>query len=87
MWLFANTDPQRASIFTKSPSEVFDPAAREIAMGSKHVIDETQKLPGERFKLPWPQRIKMNESLRKKIASFLCRKRCGFWVGRYTSMA
>jgi len=65
--LCANTDPQRDSIFTKGPADVLDHATSEIAIGSKLGIDATKKLPGEGFKRPWPQLIKMDEAVRKKI--------------------
>ncbi len=65
--LFANTDPQRDSIFTKGPSDVLDHATSEIASGSKLGIDATKKLPGEGFKRPWPPLIKMSEEIRRKV--------------------
>ena len=65
--LFANTDPQRDSIFTKGPSDVLDHATSEIASGSKQGIDATKKLPGEGFKRPWPPLIKMDESVKAKV--------------------
>ena len=67
--LCANTDPQRDSLFTKGPSDVLDHATSEIAMGSKMGMDATKKLPGEGFKRTWPPLIKMDESVRKKIAA------------------
>src|SRR5262245_12069390 len=67
--LFANTDPQRDSIFTKGPADVLDHATSEIAIGSKLGIDATKKLPGEGFKRPWPPLIKMDESVKAKIAA------------------
>ncbi|MCX6981776.1 MAG: UbiD family decarboxylase [Verrucomicrobia bacterium] len=67
--LCANTDPQRDSLFTKGPSDVLDHATSEIALGSKMGMDATKKLPGEGFKRTWPPLIKMDESVRKKIAT------------------
>ncbi len=69
--LCANTDPQRDSIFTKGPSDVLDHATSEIASGSKLGIDATKKLPGEGFKRPWPPLIKMDESVKVKVAKIL----------------
>jgi 4-hydroxy-3-polyprenylbenzoate decarboxylase len=69
--LYANTDPQRDSIFTKGPSDVLDHANSEMAMGSKLGIDATKKLPGEGFKRPWPPLIKMNDEVRRKVDSLL----------------
>jgi 4-hydroxy-3-polyprenylbenzoate decarboxylase len=69
--LFANTDPQRDSLFTKGPSDVLDHATSEIASGSKLGFDATKKLPGEGFKRPWPPLIKMDENVRRKIDALL----------------
>jgi 4-hydroxy-3-polyprenylbenzoate decarboxylase len=65
--LFANTDPQRDSIFTKGPSDVLDHATSEIAIGSKLGFDATKKLPGEGFKRPWPPLIKMDAVVKAKV--------------------
>jgi 4-hydroxy-3-polyprenylbenzoate decarboxylase len=65
--LFANTDPQRDSIFTKGPSDVLDHATSEIASGSKLGIDATKKLPGEGFKRLWPPLIRMDEAVKAKV--------------------
>ena len=65
--LFANTDPQRDSIFTKGPSDVLDHATSEIASGSKQGFDATKKLPGEGFKRPWPPLIKMDAAVKAKV--------------------
>ena len=65
--LFANTDPQRDSIFTKGPSDVLDHATSEIAMGSKLGIDATKKIPGEGFKRPWPPLIKMDAEVMARV--------------------
>ena len=66
--LCANTDPQRDSIFTKGPADVLDHATSEIAIGSKLGIDATKKLPGEGFKRPWPPLLKMDDSVKAKVA-------------------
>ena len=52
--IYANTDPQRDSIFTKGPADVLDHATSEIAMRTKLGIDAPHKLAGEGFKRPWP---------------------------------
>ena len=65
--LFANTDPQRDSLFTKGPSDVLDHATSEIAIGSKLGIDATKKIPGEGFKRPWPPLIKMDAAVKAKV--------------------
>ena len=45
--LYANTDPQHDSIFTKGLADVLEHATSEITIGSKLGIDATKKLPGE----------------------------------------
>ncbi|MCP5520881.1 MAG: UbiD family decarboxylase [Verrucomicrobiales bacterium] len=69
--LCANTDPQRDSIFTKGPADVLDHATGEIAIGSKLGIDATKKLPGEGFRRPWPPLIRMDEGVRRRVATLL----------------
>jgi len=69
--LFANTDPQRDSLFTKGPSDVLDHATSEIASGSKLGIDATKKLPGEGFKRQWPPLIKMDAAVKAKVEQIL----------------
>jgi 4-hydroxy-3-polyprenylbenzoate decarboxylase len=68
--LCATTDPQRDSIFTRGPADVLDHATPELAVGSKLGFDATKKLPGEGFKRPWPPLIKMDESVKTKMAQF-----------------
>jgi len=69
--LFANTDPQRDSIFTKGPSDVLDHATTDIAMGSKLGFDATKKIPGEGFKRAWPPLIKMDAAVKAKVEKML----------------
>jgi 4-hydroxy-3-polyprenylbenzoate decarboxylase len=66
--LCANTDPQRDAIFTKGPADVLDHATTDLGIGSKMGIDATHKLPGEGHKRGWPPLIKMDESIKRKIA-------------------
>jgi len=65
--LCANTDPQRDSLFTKSPSGVLDHATSEIPIGSKLGIDATKELPSEGFKRPWSPLIKMDEVVQRNV--------------------
>jgi len=67
--LCANTEPQRDAIFTKGPADVLDHATSEFAMGTKMGIDATHKLPGEGHKRGWPPLIRMDEEIRRKVAS------------------
>jgi 3-polyprenyl-4-hydroxybenzoate decarboxylase len=49
------------------PVDVLDHATSEIASGSKLGIDATKKIPGEGFKRPWPQLIKMDAAVKAKV--------------------
>ena len=51
----------------RSPTDVLDHATSEIASGGKLGIDATKKLPGERFKRPWPTLIKMDATVKAKV--------------------
>ena len=65
--LFADTDPQRDSLFTRGPSDVLDHATNEIGVGSKMGFDATRKLPGEGFKRSWPPLIRMDPAVKAKV--------------------
>ena len=69
--LCANTDPQRDSLFTKGPSDIFNHAIREIASGSKLGLDATKKIAGEGFKRPWAALINMDAAVKSKLEKFL----------------
>ena len=53
------------------PSDVLDHATSETASGSKPGLDATKKLPGEGFKRPWPPLIRMDESVKARVAKIL----------------
>jgi 4-hydroxy-3-polyprenylbenzoate decarboxylase len=65
--LFADTDPQRDSLFTKGPSDVLDHATSQIGLGSKMGFDATRKLPGEGFARPWPPLIRMDPTVKARV--------------------
>jgi len=69
-YTLANIDPQRDILFSKGPTDVLDHASTEFAFHSKMGIDGTKKLPEEGFKRQWPDVIKMDESVKKKVDSF-----------------
>ena len=45
--------------------------ASDFAVGSKIGVDATKKLPGEGFKRFWPPLIKMDESVKARVAKLL----------------
>jgi len=70
----ANTDPERDTTVIRNPSDSLDHAPTEQNIGSHMGIDATRKLPGENYRRPWPELLKMDErvqtlvdSLQKKI--------------------
>jgi len=58
------------SVIDRFIGEALIHAAREIAVGSKLGIDAT-KLLGEGFKCPWLPLIKMDESVKIRVAKIL----------------
>jgi 4-hydroxy-3-polyprenylbenzoate decarboxylase len=64
---------ERVSRLTSAATfvDVLDHATSEIASGSKQGFDATKKLPGEGFKRPWPPLIKMDESVKARVANIL----------------
>ena len=71
--LFADTDPQRDSLFTRGPADVLDHATPQVGVGSKQGIDATRKLPGEGFQRDWPPLIRMDPAVRDRVAALLGR--------------
>ena len=43
--------------------------APEMNAGNKLGIDATKKIPGEGFKRPWPPLIKMDATVKAKVAA------------------
>jgi 4-hydroxy-3-polyprenylbenzoate decarboxylase len=67
--LCANTDPERDSTIIRNPSDSLDHAPTEQNIGSHMGIDATRKLPGENYHRPWPELLKMEESVRTIVDS------------------
>jgi 4-hydroxy-3-polyprenylbenzoate decarboxylase len=68
LWILgANIDPQRDVFFSEGPVDALDHASRFPHYGSKMGIDATKKWPEEGFGRPWPKRIEMDPSIKKKI--------------------
>jgi len=51
--------------------DVLDHATSEIASGSKLGIDAAKKLAGAGFKRPWPSLIRMDESVKARVAKII----------------
>jgi len=68
LWRLGNNiDPQRDIEFVTGPLDILDHASRMPGFGSKMGMDATKKLPGEGFDREWPDEIRMNPEVRKKI--------------------
>ena len=65
--LCANTDPERDSTVIKNPSDSLDHAPSEQNIGSHMGFDATRKLPGENYHRPWPELLKMTESVQALV--------------------
>jgi 4-hydroxy-3-polyprenylbenzoate decarboxylase len=65
--LCANTDPERDSTVIKNPSDSLDHAPTEQNIGSHMGFDATRKLPGENYHRPWPELLKMTESVQALV--------------------
>jgi 4-hydroxy-3-polyprenylbenzoate decarboxylase len=68
LWVLgANIDPKRDVFFSEGPVDALDHASDLPHYGSKMGIDATQKWPEEGFGRPWPERIEMDQAVKKKV--------------------
>ena len=65
--LCANTDPARDTTVIKNPSDSLDHAPSEQNIGSHMGFDATRKLPGENYRRPWPELLKMTDEARALV--------------------
>jgi 4-hydroxy-3-polyprenylbenzoate decarboxylase len=66
---FNHIDPERDIQFTLGPVDQLEHASRLPSFGSKMGVDATTKWPSEGFSRPWPDEIKMDPEVKKKIDS------------------
>jgi 4-hydroxy-3-polyprenylbenzoate decarboxylase len=64
---FNHIDPERDIQFTLGPVDQLEHASRLPNFGSKMGVDATHKWPSEGFTRPWPDEIKMDPEVKKKI--------------------
>jgi 4-hydroxy-3-polyprenylbenzoate decarboxylase len=69
--LCANTDPARDTTIIKNPSDSLDHAPSDQNIGSHMGFDATRKLPGENYRREWPELIRMDEEVQKKVDALL----------------
>jgi 4-hydroxy-3-polyprenylbenzoate decarboxylase len=65
--LCANTDPARDTTVIKNPSDSLDHAPSEQNVGSHMGFDATRKLPGENYRRPWPELLRMTEEAQRLV--------------------
>ena len=65
--LCANTDPERDSTIIRNPSDSLDHAPSQQNIGSHMGFDATRKLPGENHHRPWPELLKMTDSVQALV--------------------
>jgi 4-hydroxy-3-polyprenylbenzoate decarboxylase len=64
---FNHIDPERDIQFVLGPVDQLEHASRLPNFGSKMGVDATRKWPSEGFARPWPDEIKMDAEVKKKI--------------------
>lgn len=62
-----NIDPERDIEFVRGPVDTLDHASRLPDFGSKMGIDATKKWPQEGFTRRWPEVLKMDEDVRRRV--------------------
>ncbi|MFZ0450671.1 MAG: menaquinone biosynthesis decarboxylase [Desulfatiglandaceae bacterium] len=68
LWYMGNNvAPGRDIAFTEGPMDVLDHAAERPLYGSKMGVDCTRKWPGEGFSREWPDVIRMDPQVKRKI--------------------
>ncbi len=60
-------DPERDIQFTLGPVDQLEHASRLPNFGSKMGVDATRKWPSEGFARPWPDEIKMDPEVKKRV--------------------
>ncbi|MEW6376782.1 MAG: menaquinone biosynthesis decarboxylase [Thermodesulfobacteriota bacterium] len=63
----ANIDPRRDVFLSEGPADALDHASLLPHFGGKIGIDATKKWPEEGFSRPWPKKIEMDPSVKKRI--------------------
>ena len=66
----ANLDPERDITFVKGPVDVLDHASAFPSFGSKMGVDGTRKWPEEGFTREWPEVLRMDPDVKKRVAAY-----------------
>ena len=68
LWAWGNNvDPSRDVQILKGPIDVLDHATNEVGFGGKMIVDATTKWKEEGYTREWPEVIRMDEDVKKKI--------------------
>ncbi|EDP73359.1 hypothetical protein HG1285_01176 [Hydrogenivirga sp. 128-5-R1-1] len=68
LWAWGNNvDPVRDVQILKGPIDVLDHATNEVGFGGKMVVDATTKWKEEGYTREWPEVIRMDEEVKRKI--------------------
>ena len=68
LWAWGNNvDPARDVLILKGPIDVLDHATNEVGFGGKMIVDATTKWKEEGYTREWPEVIRMDEKVKKKI--------------------
>ncbi|RLA81624.1 MAG: menaquinone biosynthesis decarboxylase [Deltaproteobacteria bacterium] len=68
LWVLgSNVDPERDVFIERGPLDLLDHASPEEGYGSKMGIDATKKLPAEGHRRPWPEAIRSDPEVAKRV--------------------
>ena len=68
LWAWGNNvDPARDVQILKGPIDVLDHATNEVGFGGKMIVDATTKWREEGYTREWPEVIRMDEEVKRKI--------------------
>ncbi len=68
LWAWGNNvDPSRDVQILKGPIDVLDHATNEVGFGGKMMVDATTKWKEEGYRREWPEVIRMDEDVKRKI--------------------
>src|SRR5437773_2672402 len=67
----ANTDPQRDTCFVKNPTDALDHAQTIATLGTHMGLDATRKLPTEGHTRPWPELLKMDAAVTRRVEELM----------------
>lgn len=68
LWAWGNNvDPARDVQILKGPIDVLDHATNEVGFGGKMIVDATTKWKEEGYRREWPEVVRMEEGVKRKI--------------------